>query len=123
MRSRPADERFLNKALELVEAHIADTAFTAEVFAREMYLSQMQFHRKIKAMTNRSPWEFVRTIRLERSSQLLEKKAGTVAEIAYQVGYSDPSHFADAFRKQFGVNPSEFMQSKQKASQGTTPLL
>lgn len=104
------DERFLNKGLHVVESHISDCTFTAERFAEEMYLSQMQLHRKIKALTNCSPWEFVRTIRLERASQLLQKKAGTVAEIAYEVGYSDPSHFADAFKKQFGVSPSEFAQ-------------
>ncbi len=109
-----ADERFLNKAMELVEAHIPDMAFTAEVFARKMYLSQMQLHRKIKALTNRSPWEFVRTLRLERACQLLQKHAATIAEIAYQVGYSDPSHFADAFRRQLGVSPSEFIRRKEK---------
>ena len=107
-----ADERFLNKAMEVVEAHIPDHTFTAELFAKEMYLSQMQLHRKIKSLTNRSPWEFVRTIRLERASQLLRKQAGTIGEIAFEVGYSDPSHFADAFRKQFGVSPSEFVHGK-----------
>ena len=98
--------------MEVVEAHIPDHTFTAELFAKEMYLSQMQLHRKIKSLTNRSPWEFVRAIRLERASQLLQKHAGTIGEIAFEVGYSDPSHFADAFRKQFGVSPSEFVHGK-----------
>lgn len=110
-----ADERFLKKALEIVEANISDSTFTAQRFAREMFLSQMQLHRKIKALTNRSPWEFFRTIRPERASQLVKNRAGNVAEIAYQVGYSDPSHFADAFKRQFGTSPSELMQKSTNA--------
>ncbi len=103
-----ADGRFLKRAMEVVEVHIAEQSFSSETFAREMFLSRMQLHRKLKALTDHSPGEFVRIVRMERASQLLRQRAGTIGEIAYQVGYDEPSHFTEAFRRQFGVPPSEF---------------
>ncbi len=107
------DERFLKRALETVEQHVSEQSFNTETFAKQMYMSRMQLHRKIRALTDLSPGEFVRRIRMERASQLLKHHAGTVAEIAYQVGYEDPSRFAEAFRIQFGVLPSEFRKESE----------
>ena len=112
-----ADDRFLKRAREVVEAHMAEPIFSAEFFAKEMFLSRMQLHRKMKALTDHSPGEFVRILKLERASQLLRHNAATIAEIAFQVGYDDPSHFAAAFRKQFGLSPSDFQQNKGQGKQ------
>ncbi len=61
------DEQFLRRAMDIAEAHIADRNFSAEIFAQEMFLSRMQLHRKIKALTGHSPWELFRIMRLERA--------------------------------------------------------
>jgi len=111
-----ADERFLKRAMETVESHVPDRKFTTDEFARQMFMSRMQLHRKIRALTDLSPGEFVRRIRMEKAAQLLKCRSGTIAEIAFQVGYEDPSRFADAFRIQFGILPSEFM--KQQSQKG-----
>jgi signal transduction histidine kinase/DNA-binding response OmpR family regulator len=103
-----ADERFINRAMAILEAHISDQAFTTEVFAQEMYLSRMQFHRKIRALTDLSPWQFVRKVRLHRAAELLRKRAGNVSDIASRIGYDSPSKFTEAFRREFGKTPSEF---------------
>ncbi|MBI4429179.1 MAG: response regulator [Ignavibacteriales bacterium] len=103
-----ADERFLNRAMEVIEAHLADQTFTSESFAEEMYVSRMQLHRKIRALTDLSPWQFVRKVRLHRAADLLRKRVGNVSDIAYQIGYDSPSRFAEAFREEFGKTPSEF---------------
>jgi signal transduction histidine kinase/DNA-binding response OmpR family regulator len=105
------DDRFLNRAREIVEAHISNQAFTTELFAQEMYLSRMQCHRKIRALTDLSPWQFVRKIRLHRAADLIRKRAGNIAEIASMTGYESPSRFAEAFRHEFGQTPSEFDDS------------
>jgi DNA-binding response OmpR family regulator len=102
----PADERFMNRVIEIVETHISDRDFTAEQFAREMFLSRMQLHRKIRALTNLSPWQFVRKVRLHRAADMLRKHAGNISEIAYQIGYESPSKFSEAFRQEFGYPPS-----------------
>ncbi len=102
------DERFMKRALEVAESHVSDPTFTAEQFAGEMFLSRMQLHRKMRALTGLSPWLFVRKVRLQRAADLLRKRAGNVADIAYQIGYESPSRFAEAFRREFGETPSEF---------------
>ena len=67
--------------------------FTVEQFGREIGFSRTQLHRKLKGLTDHPPVEFIRTIRLKRAAQLLDQDYGTVAEIAYEVGFSDPSYF------------------------------
>jgi len=102
------DEKFLRRIVDIVDAHISDSSFTVERLSDEIFLSRMQLHRKLKALVGRSPWEFIRLTRLERAAQLLVKRAGSVAEIAYQVGFEEPSSFSQAFHSHFGVSPSEY---------------
>jgi DNA-binding response OmpR family regulator len=106
-----ADERFLNRAIAIIETHIGDQDFGVDIFGREIGLSHSQLHRKIRALTNHSPVEFIRTIRLKRALSLLKQKYGNVAEIAFEVGFNNPSYFTECFRKQFGKSPSDYTAS------------
>jgi DNA-binding response OmpR family regulator len=99
------EQAFLQRAMEVVERHMNDDGFGIDDFSREIGLSRTQLHRKLVALTDCSARDFLRRLRLERASDLLHKNTGTVSEIAYQVGFRDPSHFAKCFRKQFGVSP------------------
>lgn len=108
-----ADQRFMNRAIGVAESHMSDQAFTAEQFASEMFLSRMQLHRKMRALTDLSPWQFIRKVRLHRAADLLRKRASNVADIAYQIGYESPSRFAEAFRQEFGQTPSEFEAARK----------
>ncbi len=83
--------------------------FGVHRFAEEMGFSRRQLHRKITALTGRAPSEIVRRFRLERALHLLEKRSGTVSEIAYAVGFVNPSHFATAFRETFGHPPTDYL--------------
>ena len=90
---------------------MADTDFDTELFAKQMGASRMQLNRKLRALTDQTTGEFIRTLRLKRAAQLLAKKGGTtIVEIAYEVGFSSPAHFAKCFRDQFGVTPSEYVR-------------
>ncbi|MBN2088812.1 helix-turn-helix transcriptional regulator [candidate division KSB1 bacterium] len=61
---------------------------------------------------DQSPNQFIRTLHLKRAAELLRQRYGNVAEIAYEVGFSTPSYFAECFRRQFGVVPSEYQESR-----------
>ncbi|RMD58052.1 response regulator [Candidatus Parcubacteria bacterium] len=104
----PYDETFLNRALAIMEEHMSDEAFRAEDFQRAIGLSRTQLHRKLKALTNQSATEFMRSIRLQRAADLLKQNAGTVTEIAYMVGFSSQPYFSKCFQDYFGVSPKEF---------------
>ena len=99
------DQGFLQKAMEIVDRHMSDEGFGIDDFSREIGLSRTQLHRKLVALTDCSARDFLRRLRLERASDLLHRNTGNISEIAYQVGFRDPSHFAKCFRKQFGVPP------------------
>jgi YesN/AraC family two-component response regulator len=103
-----ADERFLNRVKEAVEKNLGDEDFSVEDLGREVGMSRVQLHRKLKALTDQSAGEFILSMRLQRAVDLLAQNAGTVAEIAYMVGFNTPNYFAKCFRKQFGCSPSEY---------------
>ena len=103
------DQQFLQKAIDIIETYISDTDFTAEIFSSEMSVSRVHLNRKIKVITGLTTTHFIRSIRLKRAAQLLPQKSGNISEIAYSVGFNNPSFFATCFREQFGVSPSEFV--------------
>jgi DNA-binding response OmpR family regulator len=102
------DEQFLQRAMKIVEKHLSDTDFDVKIFAKEMHISRQHLNRKLQVLTECSPGDFIRTMRLKRAAQLLEKQSATVTEIAYQVGFSNPAYFAECFRELFGRNPSAY---------------
>jgi len=101
-----ADQKFLNRLNELILQHLDDEDFGVDQLGQEIGLSRTQLHRKLKAITGQSPGDCLRQTRLLRALALLQARVGTVAEVAYQVGFSSPNHFSTAFSKQFGYPPS-----------------
>jgi DNA-binding response OmpR family regulator len=107
------DEKFLQQALEVVEKQIDNPEFSVEEFSQAMFMNRVTLYRKILSITGKSPIEFIRSIRLKRAAQLLEKSGKTVAEVAYEVGFNNPKHFAKFFKEEFRVTPSQYAASKK----------
>jgi signal transduction histidine kinase/DNA-binding response OmpR family regulator len=105
------DEKFIIKVIQAVEAHLDDTQFSVDVLTTELGMSRTNLHRKLKAVTGYSASEFIQDFRLRRAAQLIEKKADSLSQIAYQVGFNDQSYFTKCFKKKFGVTPSEYSPS------------
>jgi signal transduction histidine kinase/DNA-binding NarL/FixJ family response regulator len=109
------DERFLKRAMEVVEKSIADASFGVEPFAQQMGVSHTQLYRKIHAITGFNPNEFIRHMRLLRAADLMRQKAGNVAEITYQVGFNNLSYFSKVFKEKFGLTPTDFLRNPTEA--------
>jgi CheY-like chemotaxis protein/two-component sensor histidine kinase len=107
------DEAFLKKIMTIIEEHLGDEDFDVDLLCRSVGMSRAQLQRKLKALVNQSPMELVRTMRLERAADLLRQNAGSIAEIAYQVGFSSQAHFTRSFHEHFGAPPSEYKKGKQ----------
>lgn len=103
------DENFLKEAIKIVEDNMSNSDFYVDDLGRELGLSRMQLYRKLKGLIGQSANEFVRSIRLKRAAQLIRQKHLTISEITYEVGFNDLQYFRDCFKKQFGVNPSEYL--------------
>ncbi len=103
-----ADNRFLQRAIEILEQHISDPDFTARELAKNLGMSRAHLNRKLKGLTGQKTTEFIRFVRLKRAAELLHQKYGTVSEIAYESGFNHLSYFARCFKEQYGVAPSEY---------------
>lgn len=105
---------FLKKVNAVINSHIGNPEFKVDTLANAMALSRTQLFRKIKALTQKSPQQYLRFVRLEKAKRLLQSKDKdlNVSEVCYETGFASKSHFTRSFQKEFGFNPSEFIRSK-----------
>jgi signal transduction histidine kinase/ligand-binding sensor domain-containing protein/DNA-binding response OmpR family regulator len=103
-----ADERFLERAITLVKENIANSELNIEDMSVELGMSRVHLYRKLKALTNQTPSEFVRTIRLKQSAYLLSQNKLNISEVAYAVGFSSHQYFTNCFQNYFNMSPTEY---------------
>lgn len=104
------DDLFLEKLEQAVLEQLGETDFGVPELAQSVYLSQMQVYRKLKALLNRTPSQFIRSIRLRQGQELLRNPDLNISEIAYDVGFADPNYFSRVFNEEFGISPSDWRQ-------------
>ncbi len=104
----PADELFLGKVMQFIDDNIMEPSLNVEQLGKEVNMSRATLYRKIKALTNQSTIEFIRSVRLKKAAQLLKLNEYTVNEVAYMVGFSDVDYFRKWFKHDFGVTPKEY---------------
>ncbi|BDD02036.1 hybrid sensor histidine kinase/response regulator transcription factor [Persicobacter psychrovividus] len=102
------DEKLIHKVLKYIEDHMDQPELTVETLSADLDISRGHLYRKIRALTNRSPSDFIRRVRLKRAAQLLETTQLTISEIAYMVGFSNPKYFSKCFKTEFNQLPSQY---------------
>ena len=102
------DQQFLKKVLDLIEEKMADELFAVPNIAEKVNMSEAQLNRKLNAIIGQPPGQLIRSMRLQRAADMLKQDAGNIAEICYQVGFSDQANFTRSFKKQFGVAPTQY---------------
>ncbi len=108
------DNDFYRRFAALVERRMEDSELSIEELAAELGLSRVQFYRKIKTLTNYSPAELLRILRLKRADMLLRTTEKTVSEISYSVGFSSPGYFTKCYHEWFGEAPTEVQKRTSK---------
>ncbi|MCB0579347.1 MAG: helix-turn-helix domain-containing protein, partial [Phaeodactylibacter sp.] len=104
------DDLFLQKLWAHIQDNLSDAEFGVPQLAVAVPMSQMQLYRKLKALTGKTPSQFIRSYRLQKGLELLQKGELNISEIAYDVGFTDPSYFSRVFQKEFGKSPSDFLR-------------
>ena len=103
------DEKFMSRVFDSVERNIDHTDYTVEQLAADVGVHRMHLYRKLQYLTDTSPLDFIRTMRLKRAAQLLLKdRKLTIAEIADMVGFGTSEYFSKYFRKMFGCTPTQY---------------
>jgi len=103
------DQKFINRVIEVIEQHISDEGFSIEELGRETIMSRSQIHRKLKALTGKSPSQYIRSIRLAKAKKYIEEQQGNISEIAYSVGFGSPAYFTRCFKAEYGYPPSDLI--------------
>ena len=107
------DIRLLKKVMDFIDIHLSDDSFSVENIAQELSMSRSKLFRQMKLVTGVSPTEFIINYRLKLAAEMLKKRTGNISEIALSVGYKNPAHFSNSFRKFHGCNPSEVANSPE----------
>lgn len=107
-------EDFIREAVEVLEKNIANADFSVDEWSREMGLSRTTLYKRLVTATGKTPIGFIRSFRMKRAAQLLEKTRHNVAEVAYMVGFNNPKYFARYFKEVYGILPSVYQAEKRK---------
>jgi len=102
------ENAFLQKLNAAIISHLDDTNFSVAQLAQIMLLSQVQLYRKVKALTGKNTMLYIRSLRLKKAKELLLNSELNISEIAYEVGFSDPSYFSRVFQQEFSHPPTFF---------------
>lgn len=108
------DSDFYRRFLDMLMKEIGNQDLNVDMIASRMGLERSQFYRKIKSLTNYAPVELIRRLRLQRGRELLLTTDRTVAEIAYETGFSTPAYFTKCYRDAYGETPSQARNSLTK---------
>ena len=107
------NDRFVKKMLDVAWAKISDSDFNKETFASAMNVSPSLLYKKCKSLTDQSPTDFIKTIRLDYALELLQTRMYTVSEVSALCGFANPGYFSTVFRKYFGKSPTIVLGVKE----------
>lgn len=101
------DEELMERIMKVVNENMSDSDFNVEKMCDEVGVSRTQLHRKLKEMTGVPTSEFLRNIRLNEAARLIRERKINITQVSYMVGFANNSHFSTAFKKYFGMSPTE----------------
>ena len=102
------DEELMERIMKVVNENLSDSDFNVEKMCDEVGVSRTQLHRKLKEMTGVPTSEFLRNIRLNEAARLIRERKINITQVSYMVGFANNSHFSTAFKKYFGMSPTEY---------------
>lgn len=105
------DEKFIGKVLDIIKENLSNPDFDVPTLASCIGMSIPNLYKKLKALTNMSVNDFIKSNRLHAAALYLDQKQHSVSEISLLVGFNDRKYFSKEFKKQFGKNPTEYMSS------------
>jgi DNA-binding response OmpR family regulator/two-component sensor histidine kinase len=107
-----ADDLFLKRAVDCVQAHLNDSDYDRDTFAADMGASASTLYNKLRALTGLSVSNFIRDIRMKEAIRMAQQNPQIrISDLAYKVGFKDPKYFSTCFKKEFGMQPSEYIES------------
>ncbi len=110
---KDADKQLIGKIIQIVEEHMENIELDASFLEEKLSLSKMQLYRKLKSLSNMTPNELIKNIRLQRAAFLLQSSDLTVSEIFYQTGFNHQSYFYREFKKRYNYSPNDYRMRRR----------
>ncbi len=107
------DEEFIERLSSVIETNLQEESIGVDFLSRELGTSASRLYRRVKAITNLSPNEFVTNYKLKKAIPLFRETNLTISEIAFRTGFNDPRYFTKCFKKYFGKTPTEYFNLKK----------
>jgi len=108
------DEKLLNKVVTYLEKNLNNPGLSVESLSKEVGMSRSSLYGRLLELTGETPVEYIRSFKLGKAKVLLEKSSLTIAEIAYEAGFSTPNYFTRAFKAKYNILPSEYVSTKKE---------
>ncbi|PHK98891.1 hypothetical protein CGL56_10545 [Neolewinella marina] len=113
------NNEFLERLYEIMRANVDNADADLDTFAKQLLLNRTHFYQKTKEITGMTPHELFKAYRLKRAAELLVQDGLTVNEVYPTTGFKSRSNFSKAFKKKYGVPPSQYAAEAAKATLGT----
>lgn len=107
-----AQDSFMQQLMELIRERVHDPNLSVNDLHEELGMSRSQFFRKIKAVSDVSPNKLILNVRMKLAAEKLATGKYTVSEVAYDVGYSDPSYFSKVFKSTYNIAPANYLKQR-----------
>ena len=104
----PQDNAFMTELYRLMENELSNPELDISHMTELLKISRTKFYYKVKGLTGENPSSFFKTYKLNRAAELIKEGKYSISEIADMTGFSTHSYFSKAFKKQFGIAPSEY---------------
>ena len=108
--SNELNDRFVKKAIEVVRNNMSNSEFNKDLFAKELNVSSSLLYKKIKSLTDLSPSDFIKSIRLTHSLELLQSRNYSITEVSENCGFASVGYFSTVFKRHFGKSPSDILE-------------
>jgi signal transduction histidine kinase/DNA-binding response OmpR family regulator/ligand-binding sensor domain-containing protein len=105
------NDQFVKKALSVVRANLEKTEFGKDEFASAMNVSASLLYKKLKTLTDQSPNEFIKCIRLNYAIELLKSRKYSITEVSELTGFASAGYFSTVFKKYFGKSPTDILDA------------
>ena len=108
------DEKLMQRVMKVINENMDNPDLNAEFIADKVGISRVHLYRKLKMITNQPTRDFIRNQRLAQAAQMLEKKRYNITELSEILGFNTPAYFSSAFKKLYGMTPTEYMESNMR---------
>ncbi len=108
-----ADEKLLNRIMAVINDNLYNSDLKIDMICDEVGISRVHLHRKMKELTNQTPHDFIKNLRLKQAARLLSKKGSSVTDVMYRCGFSSSTSFSTMFRRMYGLTPRDYKREHE----------